>query len=84
MPFTPNLSWNEHISNIIAKVNKHLSIMEAFKYRITRQALITYYHGFICPVIEYGDLLYDSCTNELCDMIEGIQLEAAHTVTGAK
>jgi hypothetical protein len=84
LTLTPNLSWNEHISTIIAKANKRLSIMKAFKYRLSRQALITYYHGFIRPVIEYGDLLYDSCTKELSDMVEGVQLEAARTVTGAK
>ncbi len=33
---TPNLSWNEHTSNIIAKANKRLFIMKAFKYRISR------------------------------------------------
>ncbi len=47
---TPNLSWNEHISNIIAKANKNLFIMKAFKYRISRQALITYCFGFIRPI----------------------------------
>ena len=30
---TPNLSWNEHISNIIAKANKRLCILKAFKYQ---------------------------------------------------
>ncbi len=57
---TPNLSWNEHVSNIIAKANKRLFIMKAFKYRISRQALITYYFGFIRPIVEYGDLIFDS------------------------
>ncbi len=81
---TPNLSWNEHMSNIIAKANKCLFIMKAFKYRISRQALITYYFGFIQPIVEYGDLLFDSCTKALSDMIEEIQLEAARMTTGAK
>ncbi len=81
---TPNLSWNEHISNIIAKANQLLFIMRAFKYRISRQALITYYFGFIRPIVEYGDLLFDSCTKALSDMIEEIQLEVARTATGAK
>ncbi len=81
---TPNSSWNEHISNIIAKVNKCLFIMKAFKYRISRQALITYYFGFIRPIVEYSDLLFDSCTKALSDMIEEIQLEAVRTATGAK
>ncbi len=58
--------------------------MEAFKYRISRQALITYYFGFIWPIVEYGDFLFDSCTKAVSDMIEEIQLEAARTATGAK
>ena len=58
--------------------------MKAFKYRISRQALATCYHGFIRPVIEYGNILYDSCTKELSDLVEEVQLEAAHTVSGAK
>ncbi len=58
--------------------------MKAFKYRISRQALITYYFGFIRPIVEYGDLLFYSCTKELSDMINKIQLEASETDTGAK
>ncbi len=80
---TPNLSWNEHISNIIAKANKYLFIMKAFKYRISRQALITYSFVYSSNC-EYGDLLFDSSTKAFSDMIEEIQLEAARTATGAK
>ncbi len=80
---TPNLSWNEHIPNIKAKANKSLFIMKAFRYRISRQAFITYYFGFIRPIVEYGVLLFDSCTKALSDMIEEIQLEATRTATGA-
>ncbi len=58
--------------------------MKAFKYRISRHALITYYFHFIRPIVEYGDLLFDWSTKALSDMIEEIQLEAARTVTGAK
>ncbi len=36
------------------------------------------------PIVEYGVLLFDSCTKALSDMIEEIQLEATRTATGAK
>ncbi len=49
---TPNLSWNEHISNSIAKANKRLFIMKAIRYRISRQALITYYFGDMIEEIQ--------------------------------
>ncbi len=58
--------------------------MKAFIYRISRQALITYYFGFIRPFVEYGNFLFDSCTKALCDMIEEIQIKADRTATGAK
>ncbi len=49
-------------NDIIAKANKRLFFMNTFKYRISRQALITYCFGFILPIVEYGDLLFDSVT----------------------
>ena len=36
LTLTPNLSWKEHISNIISKANKRLFKMKAFKYKISR------------------------------------------------
>ncbi len=66
---TPNLSWNEYISNSVAKANKRLFIMKAFKYS---------------PIVAYGDLLFDSCTKALSNMIEEIQLQTARTATRAK
>ncbi len=58
--------------------------MKAFKYRISKQALITYYFGFIWPIVEHGDLLFDSCIKALSDMIEAIQLQAVRTAFGVK
>ncbi len=77
---TPKRTWNEHIKSIIAKANKRLFVLK-HKYRLSRKALGIGYLTFIRPVIGYGDVLYDSCNKELSD---NVQLEAAHTVTGAK
>ncbi len=81
---TCKLTWNEHIKNIIAKANKRLFLLKHYKYRLSWKALTIGYLTFIWPVIEYGDVLYDSCNMELSDLIDNVQLEAAHTVTGAK
>ncbi len=40
--------------------------------------------GFIVPIVEYGDPLFDSYTKTLRDMLEEIKLENACTATGAK
>ena len=65
LTLTPNLSWNEHISNIIAKANKRLLIMNYFKYRISRKTLSIGYMSFVRPILEYGDIIFDSCPKYL-------------------
>ncbi len=79
---TLKLTWNEHIKSIIAKANKRLFVLKHYKYR--RKALAIGYLKFSRPVIEFGDVLYDSCNKELSDLIDNVQLEAARTVTVAK
>ena len=79
-----DLSWDRHVSSIIAKANKRLGLLKQFKYNASRSALEKCYFAFIRPLLEYGDILFDSCTNELSDKLESVQLEAARLVTGAK
>ena len=81
---TSNLSWGEHISHIIAKANKRLFVLKYHKYNLSQKALATCFISFVRPVIEYGDILYDSCTQEQSESIEKLQHEAVRTVTGAK
>lgn len=41
------------------------------------------YFTFICPLFEYADIVWDSCSLECKHMLENIQLDIAHTVTRA-
>lgn len=81
---TSNLSWGEHISQVIAKANKRLFVLKYHKYKLSQKALATCYTSFVRPLIEYGDILYDSCTQEQSESIEKLQHEAARIATGAK
>ncbi len=56
--------------------------MRHLKFRLHRDSLETIYISFIRPVLEYGDVLFDSCTNQEKDELEKIQQEAARIVTG--
>ena len=80
----PTLNWNEHISNIIAKANKRLSTLKCIKYRVSRKALEICYSSFVRPILEYGNVLYDSCTKEQSERIENVQRDAARVIIGAK
>ena len=54
--------------------HKHLGIV------LSLQKL---YQAFTCPLLEYGNILWDNCTIENKRSVENVQLEAARLVTGA-
>ena len=41
------------------------------------------YIAFVRPLLEYGSVLFDDCSALMSDMIEGVQRQAALTITGA-
>jgi hypothetical protein len=59
-------------------------MLQKYKYRWSKSALVKAYTSVIRPTLEYGDILYDSCTAEDSSRIENVQLEAARIATGAK
>ena len=40
------------------------------------------YNCFILPILEYACEVWDGCTSQKSDILEGVQLEAARTITG--
>ena len=48
-----------------------------------RKTLSTMFNRFICPVIEYGDVLYNNCTMADSPNIEEVKKCATMIVTGA-
>ena len=57
--------------------------MRSLKFKLDRNALECIYTSCIRPLLEYGDIIFDNCTQILKDELESIQLEAARIVTGA-
>ena len=53
------------------------------KFSINRKSLETIYFAYILSVFEYADVLWGNCTQQQCNEIENIQLEAGRIVTGA-
>ena len=52
-------------------------------FKLDRNALECIYTSCIRPLLEYGDIIFDNCTQILKDELESIQLKAARIVTGA-
>ena len=78
-----NMSWRCHIQYIFEKALKRLNILRLLKYKLNRSTLVCLYKSLIRPLMEYGDVIWDNCTEGEASLLESIQYECARVVTGA-
>ena len=57
--------------------------MRKLKFKLDRKSLETIYTTFIRPLLEYGDNIWDNCTQAEKYELDKIQNEAARIATGA-
>ncbi|MCG8113681.1 MAG: reverse transcriptase domain-containing protein [Candidatus Thiodiazotropha taylori] len=76
-------NWHQHINFIKEKAWFRINIMRKLKFKLDRKSLETIYISFIRPLLEYGDNIWDNCTQSEKDDLEKIQNEAARIATGA-
>ncbi len=82
--FSSDLTWTNHIDSLVSKANRRLGMAKRFKYKWSRKVLESCYFTFIRPILEYGCIIFDSCTQADAKKLESVQLEAARLCTGAK
>jgi hypothetical protein len=80
--FSDNGSWQEHIDYIVKKSFVRLNILRRFRLILDRFTLEKMYFSFIRPILEYGDVVWDSNIQYLGDRIEHVQIEGKRIVTG--
>ena len=78
-----DLSWRDHIENMVSNASKSLDVLNALKFKLDRKTLERLYMAFIRPKLEYSSIVWDSCTSELRDLVEGVQYRAGKIITGA-
>lgn len=78
-----NLTWGDHVQDIITKAGKRLDILAFLKYRLDRNTLEVIYKTFIRPVLEYGDVLLSNMTDEQSGLIEQVNKRAGSIISGA-
>lgn len=76
--------WHHHINFIYTKVFKRINLLKSVKYKMSRKSLITIYTAYIRPILEYGDVIYDNCTQQEATLLESAQLEVARIITGLR
>jgi hypothetical protein len=78
-----DLTWSDHIDNLIKGAAKQLNIMKLFKYKLSRECLDTIYCSFIRPKLEYGSVLFAGAPKYQLAKLFKFELEALKVVTGA-
>ncbi len=78
------LDWKTHIKNLAIKANKRMGILRKFKYSLPRHVLNQCYLSFVRPLMEYGGPLFINQDKADLEILDNIQMEAMHIVTGAK
>ena len=78
------LNFQEHLKNILNKVNKTIELLLKRQNILPRGPLLTIYKSFITPHLDYGDVIYDQhCNNSLHQKQESRKYKAALAITGA-
>ena len=53
-----NLTWNEHIETLIAKVNQRFGLLNRIKYLLPLDARVALYNGLIRPLFDFPDTIW--------------------------
>ena len=78
------LSFNEHLEKVFAKVNRGIAILRKLQPVFPREALLTIYKSFIRLHFDYGHVIYDQSYNDsFYAKLESYQYKAALAMTGA-
>ena len=71
------LTFEEHLNNVLAKVNKAVGLLRKLRNILPRTKLITIYQAFIRPNLDYGGALYDQAVNNsIKEKLESFQYNA--------
>ena len=80
--FSNDCTWHHHIKYITDKAWTRINIMRKLKFKLDRNSLEKIYLTFIRPLIEYGDVIWDNCTQFQKNELDKIQNAAARIATG--
>ena len=83
MTITKDLNWNKHIENIVTNAGKCVDVLNALKYKLDRNTLEKLYKAFIRSKLEYANIIWDNCSKQMSDLLEGVQYRAAKIISGA-
>ena len=75
-------TWSDHIEMLISKISSRIGVMRYLKKRLDRRSLRTIYIMYIRSKLDYADIIWDNCHENLASRLETIQNDCARIITG--
>jgi hypothetical protein len=83
LTFNQTLTWTDHIDALISKGAKCVGLLRRISRDVPRECLEILYKSMVRPILEYGDIIFDGCTDTSAKRLENVQRQAGLTCTGA-
>jgi hypothetical protein len=77
-----NCTWHSHIDYITNKAWTREIVMRKLKFCLDRKSLETICTFFICPLLEYDDVILGNATHCVLEELNKIQNECARFTSG--
>lgn len=77
-----NLSWSDHISNIVKKVNSQIGLLSRIKRYLDQKRRLMFYNAYILPHLDYCCSLWGNCCKGHIDTLLKLQKRAARIIIG--
>ncbi|XP_050042851.1 uncharacterized protein [Dermacentor andersoni] len=78
---TSNLTWNDHIDEIISKANKTLGFIRRNLYLANESTKLLAYTALVRSKIEYASIIWNPNQTYLINKLESLQNKAARFIT---
>ena len=80
---TNDLTWKDHIPNIVKTAGENVDLMSRLMYKLDRKTLQTMYFSFVRPKLEYANIVWSNLNQTQSLQVELIQKRAGRIVSGA-
>ena len=81
LTLTPDLSWQQHIDNMITKINRRLGVLRRIKQFLNLDTRCILYTSLILPLFDYADTIWGDKNNVvLMNSLQTLENKAAKII----
>ena len=77
LTISETLNWSHHIEKVCTRSNKKINLLLELSQKIPRRTEEKIFRSLKLPVLEYGNILYDSAPLKYLNNLDKVQRRAA-------